>query len=199
MDYKPIPILYRKSPPYILNVDFFDFTTKGGYKNFYFLGTKDNVGSKYTLTTDNTLIADTDNPILITGNDINFDITFTTDVTIANAIATISYTTNTNGSTTQTIAWTVYHYDGVTETSIGTVTGVVTSNANAAFRKTLQVELTEKKFNKGDILRVNAVVTGSAWLRTFLDPAGTVSLTDANTGGNINSSSQINIPFKVEL
>ena len=197
MTYKPVPIKYRKSPPYTLAVDYFDFVSGAGYKEFYFLGTKDNVGSKYTLTTDGSMIADDGNYILITGNDINFDLTFADNVTIANALATISYTTSTNGATTQTIVWTIYHYDGTTETSLGTVTGVVTGTGNQHFRKTIQLMLSQKTFKKGETLRVNSVVSGSAWLRTYIDPAGTQSFT-STAGGTITSASTINIPFKVQ-
>jgi hypothetical protein len=66
---------------------------------------------------------------------------------------------------------------------------------------TVQFTLTEKKFARGDILRVNGVITtdeADTAARMFIDPAGTISQTDGTGLRTINSASYIDIPFRIQ-
>ncbi len=203
-DYKPLPEKYRKTAPLIFNVDFFDFVTNAGYKKFYLGGTDDSVSLKYFLTTDAGYVSD-ELAFFIGNNatDIDFDITFGNNATIANAVASINYTVfQSDPANTFTVAWTIYHYDGSTETSLGTVTDTTSAGGTNAYHgRAVKVLLTEKNFSKGDILRVNAIITTNTSVPTaemYIDPAGTQSFTSA-TARTITNSASVNIPFKIDL
>lgn len=184
-----------------LNIDYFDYAASAGYKKFYFGGTKDSVGDDYVLTTDSSLVSDTKNYTIDNGEDVDFDIKFKNPVTIANADAIVSFMAFCSGvdgdSFSATI--TVYHYDGSTETSLGTVT-VTDSDADPSryIKHTANFALTRKRFKVGDILRVSIAVTCSASWKMYIDPAGTISQT-AESSGTITSTGSINIPFEVNL
>ena len=189
---------FTTTAPLVFNVDYFDWSQNAGYKRYYFLGTSDSVGHKYSLTDDSSIVGDESNRTTSTGDDLDFDLTFNSPVDVANATATISYVVTTAGAQTTTIIWTVYHYDGTTETSLGTVTKAITGTANQKWQATAQLTLTEKHFAAGDILRVNAAVTSThAGTHMYYDPAGSISFTLTSTGTSTSSAS-INIPFLIQ-
>ena len=199
-----LPVQYREGGGnFVFNVDYFDWAQGAGYKRYYFLGTKDSVGNKYALTTDNSLLADDANVRLTGTASTDFDLVFNNSVTVANALCTASYTIEMDGTNSDsfTVAITVYHYDGSTETSLGTVTDTTTTDGDPAKRerRTVQFTLTEKKFSKGDTLRVTVDTTVNAGTsgQFYMDPAGSISFTGTSEQ-SINSSSEINIPFKIQ-
>lgn len=193
--------------PILVNFDAFDFGTGFGYKKFYMLGTDDSSSVKYSLVTDSTLISDSTTAAWQVGGDTtdrDFDFTFNKPITIANADVTINYHVfmSSNASGTFTVAWTIYHFDGSTETSIGTVTDTTSSDGDPTVRynRTVKVTLTRKRFAKGDTLRLNAIVTSNQGAGThyfFIDPSGQVTFTNSQ-GGTGTSSSSINVPFEVD-
>ena len=193
-----LPQPFTNSSPLVFNVDYFDWARNTGYKTFYLLGTRDSVGDKYILTEDSSLSSDSANYKTSNGDDLNFDLTFENPVDIAGDLATISYHVQIAGEMSTTVVWTVYHYDGTTETSLGTVTNAVSGTTHDHLQATCQLQLTKKHFAAGDTLRINAVVT-STHTGTFMlyDPAGTIS-NASSTGQTVNSSASINIPFIIE-
>ncbi len=205
MAYLPLPDQYRKTPPLIFNIDYFDFIANAGYKKFYLGGLKDSVGDKYILTNDSTLISDSLTNILDGTSDIDFDIVFDNPVTIAAAEAAISYTVRSSGNagTTFTIVWTVYHVTALgAETSLGTVTDPTTTGTGANFwhRRSVKVLLTSKRLNKGEKLRINGVATAAGAgnsFRYYIDPSG-LTVTGGAEGG-ASSIADINVPFVLDL
>ena len=203
----PLPIVFRSgSGNLTFNVDYYDYATGAGYKKFYLAGAGDSVGNKYFLTTDSGLNSDTQNYMAGTGSDIDFDLTFNNPTVIAGAEATISFMTLCSGNDGDTfsVAVTVYHVAvGGAETSIGTVT-ITDADGDPArkMKRTAKLTLTSKALAIGEKLRINLVITaagtGAATWKVYFDPAGTISHT-AESGGTINSSASINIPFKIDL
>ncbi len=198
MEYTPIPENYRKSPPLIFNVDYFDFAAGAGYKKYYLAGSDDSVGEKNFLTVDSSLVSDDNNKIFgANGTDIDFDLKFATPITIAAADATINYTMVIGADKSVTIAWTIYHVRGVAETSLGTVTDTTSgSGANTQFARCVKFTLTKKKFSPGDILRVNAIVTSNTTElngHCAIDPSGRTTL------GTLTSTAVVNVPFEIDI
>ncbi len=205
MPFDPLPNQYRKATPLLFNVDYFDFVTNAGYKLFYLAESEDSASVKYFLTTDSTLVSDDAFPIVgANGTDVDFDITFNNTATLAAAPVTISYTTfQSDPAHLITIAWTVYHVDKFNnETSLGTITDAgSTGGTNAYRRRTVKFDITKKKLNVGEKLRVNAVVSSNAALASanfYIDPSGHITQTGGR-GGTITSSATVNLPFEVDL
>lgn len=189
---------FTTTSPLVFNVDYFDWSQRAGYKRYYFLGTNDTVGFKYILTDDSTILSDYTNYKTSNGDDLDFDLTFNSPVDIAAATATIKYMVQQAGTMSTTIIWTVYHYDGTTETSLGTATNVSSATGNQFNQAAVKIPLTKKHFAAGDILRVNAAVTSTnAATFMYYDPAGSISKALV-TGGTGTSSASINIPFEVQ-
>ncbi len=193
-----LPEPFTTASPLVFNVDYFDWSQGAGYIKYYLLGTKDDVGEKFSLTTDSSVLSSSTNWTTLTGDDLDFDLTFNAPVDVAAAIATINYTVQFGGTMNNSIVWTIYHYDGTTETSLGTATITVSDTINTFQAVTVQIPLISKHFAAGDILRVNAVVTQShPSCLMYYDPAGSASLTIAGTRSG-SSSASINVPFEVQ-
>ena len=193
---------FTTASPILASYDYFDFATGLGYKKYYMAGLADSVGNKFILTDDDGLLADLDNyRVGANGTDVDFDITFNNTISIAAANATISYTIKTEAAAAITMAWTIYHVRGGSETSLGTITdSTTTAGGLAYYRKSMKVALTAKDFQIGDILRVNVIVTSNVALGTafmWIDPAGALSAADT-LGRTVNTSANINIPFKLQ-
>lgn len=201
-----LPVVFREGAgQFVFNVDYFDWAAGAGYKKYYLYASDDSVGTKYGLTTDSGLISD--NHISNVGGnatDVDFDLTFNNPITIANALCTLSYTVfmSADDASDFTVAWTIYHVRGATETSIGTITDSTTLDGDPTNRqrRTVQLTLTKKHFKAGDVLRVNAVITSdeiASACNMQIDPSGHITDTDV-AGGTCTSSAVINIPFEIQ-
>ena len=189
---------FTTASPLIASFDWLDFATGAGYKSFYFLGIRDSTGNKYKLTQNSSISSASNNNYISTSSDVDFDLTFNNTITIANAEATITYFVDISSSGGIGIVWTVYHVDGKTsaETSLGTVTDESMGAAEDA-KQTLILTLARKVFKRGDILRVNSVITSDTAAKFWFSPAGETSLVAENTTTYTNSSS-IDIPFEIQ-
>lgn len=93
--------------------------------------------------------------------DLDFDIEFNLSHSIGgDCLINLKHYTKSEGTTdtdTYTVV-TIYHYDGSTETSIGTATTDTihaTGSTGATATEAIKISITEKDFKKGDILRIN--------------------------------------------
>jgi len=200
-----LPIKYRKGTNnLIFNVDYFDYLSGAGYKKFYLAGLTTTTGTnQYILTADNTIVADSDNSTIGgNGTDLDFDIEFNNPATIAAADALASFPTVMSSGNADyfNVTIKVIHYDGSTETELGTVTcDSDDGDPTIKRRKTCKLALTRKFFAVGDILRVNITISSSQAAGThytYIDPSGHITDTDA-AGGTSTSDFSINIPFEV--
>ena len=159
---------------------FSDATAGRSQQLFWAMATTDSVGVDYILGRDSGISNPTSTDPM---GDIDFDITINKPTIIA-GIAAIDLKwlvtdTGGGGPATGTLAITLYHYDGSTETSIGTVsTRTIDVSATSPIEETtkLQFPITRKLFGIGDTLRLNIV--GSS-------PYTDITLYhDPNTAGN---------------
>ena len=193
-----LPTPFTTTSPLVFNIDYFDWAQGAGYKKYYLLGTEDTGGKKYSLTADSTITSPSTNYKTAATINLDFDLTFNAPVDIAAATATIEYMIGFGGSMSNSTVWTIYHYNGTTETSLGTATASVSASANEWQSVAVQIPLTAKHFAAGDILRINANVTQShSTTGLHYDPEGVISQT-LKQGGAGTSSTSINIPFEIQ-
>ena len=202
-DYKPLPILFRKSPDVVATIDFFDSISGVGYKKFFFAGTKDTTSSKYRLVTESTIHSDDENHFFQGASaDVDFDIEIGGNgFTIAaeDAITVASFL----GDTVILASYIIKHVtSGGTETTLGTIlhnsfTG--DGGPNKWILKSAHIKLTEKRFSRGEKLRVTYVSSSgsSANSRFYYDPSGIWAQTDETP--NYPHVSFVLIPIRVDV
>jgi len=199
-----LPVQYREGASnFVFNVDYFDWAAGAGYKAYYAVGGQDDTGDIFYLTADATIVSDYVN--IATANaseDIDFDITFNNPVTIAAADAYITYHVEVQNGRTLICDFNIYHYDGSTETLIGSASGdtIPDPAGTQYYNKTNKCLMTKTKFNRGDILRFNAVTTvggAGGGANLYYDPSGHITQTDP-AGGSWTSQLKVNLPFEVK-
>ena len=199
-DYKPLPVLFRKSPEVQATIDFFDTITGIGYKKFYFTGTKDTTSSKFILTTDSTVHSDDENTQITGPNeDEDFDIEIGVGFTISAEDAICTASLFADGVILASFI--IKHVtSGGTETTIGTVVhnSLSGSGSDKFFLKTAHIKLTEKRFSKGEKLRFTYISSaGTAANSKFhFDPSGISAQTTELP--NYPHTSFILIPIRVD-
>lgn len=192
------------SPPAIASYDWRELSTGTAYKIFY-ASRYYIIDSGLTTTYSNFLTEQQTSNIEANyisspsaSNDYDFDITFTRPGYVKGTAYIKSTFSQYAGSVTKFhIIYTIYHVEGVTETSLGTFTNYGNAGTLDYFEQTIPIEITGKKFKFGDKLRLNIQIindTGTADVRIFVDPSGS-TFTD---GGNTYSRDlQLHIPFKI--
>lgn len=183
-----VPRKYRQGgSDFQFNVDYFDYISGVGYKAFYLAGGADSSGLTYFLTTNSTIISDTDNnQILTTGGsfDLDFDIDVTRTFYVADNIAIVKALVRADTSSTFRPTWTIYHVDkDGNETSIGSTIGRTYSGSAGAelHIATTEISTTKKKFVKNEKLRLNIVgLGGSNFDELHFDPSGFWTITEGS-------------------
>ena len=196
-----VPRTYRKSAERaIASYSYTDIAEGTGVVAFY--GANTDAG--YILTTNSSLgsrtawIETTSSEIL----NEDFDVTFNSPRVIKGTLLAnipVSFATGNSKAATATI--TVYHYDGTTETQLGTATHT-TAATTATQPDNLQIicletEIAKTKFKKGETLRITVVtsVDSSGSTRyTGFDPKGRIP------SGELSYSKMIFfVPFDLDL
>ena len=136
--------------------NFTDATAGRSQQLFYGMGTRDSVGDKYVLMKEAGAGRPVHNAAAIQ-IDLDFDITINKPTILA-GIATIDFKFETAALGRAII--TLYHYDGATETSLGTVTSEDINGVAIATK--LKFTVTRKMFAIGTILRLNIIVDSAA-------------------------------------
>lgn len=198
----------------IASYNWIDTIGGAGYKRFYAAGAEDSVSVKYFLTTNvfdssgsPTGVANTNRGVYTYTNagadfDIDFDITFGVPAIVMNADAIVNFTIYIAGTAAadSTPTVTIYHVRGVTETSLGTATGVkIDSGADIYVRGAFKIPLTKKSFAIGDKLRLTfACDNANATVKLYHDPASALTATDADSR-TIGTDLTLDIPFKIDI
>lgn len=215
----PLPIVFRGAGASNALVDWVDLTAGAGYKRFYCCASKLNAGNSFYLSSqqvDAKPIEDGGTQSVsgwVQLTDTDYDITLNVPATIANANAFInvtSYMAPPAGETDQLyVKIIIKHYDGSTETSLGSAQGVTHSligDNNGYYRDNILISLTEKRFARGDILRVTVELhtyrsssTGSYGFKYYIDPNSSLTFTEKEDGRTIGSDLTVDIPFKVDI
>ena len=204
---------YTTASPVLVNVDFFDLAAGVGIKRYYAADvnsdTKDTVG-EYLLTT-NTIFSSVGFTKQAGALDIDFDIVLTRNLTIGgecviNIPVKMQNSAGGGGEGTTTYTATVRHWDGSTETDLGSETTLVsltlpTSDASVATIATIRLDITEKQFRNGDTIRLTIAHTGAAGTANFVstghDPQGRITI-DAGIGAGIQwttTATTIDLPI----
>ena len=200
MGYKPLQEQYRKSPDVLTTIDFLDTITGVAYKIFYLAGSTSSAGDAYFLTTDKTISSDFEN-FSVTGNaqDVDFDIDIGNGFTVAAEEAIIISAQRSENAVNQTVTWKIRHVtSGDSETDIGTTIGdtITGGVGDEHFKKTTKVTLTEKRFNKGEKLRLKFVTASGAGGIISFDPSGIQGQTGETP--NFLFDTRVLIPIKLD-
>lgn len=213
----PIP-----TPSAIASYNYTDIATGTGFVTYYCAITTDSTGQDEILTpqvvfsdeTNSTWVSPTGNggdPFVKVG-DLDFDLsTFNLPQTLkGTAVINGSFAVNTDGSVSCYIIFKIRHWDGTTETDIGSVqTETIDKNSPSFQTFLVEVSLTEKHFKKGETLRVTAEVweqnihnAAAGDVQLCHDPKDrTVALVTPAAGGTNFETSQlrIDIPYKLDI
>jgi hypothetical protein len=202
---KTLPILFRGGGGLTPTYSWVDYVQGIGYQRFYGVGSIISSGLTYFLSTK-AIDASSQNGIYTSGIagadlDIDFDITFAIPSIVTDGKAYINASIYKEADAEAVMVVTIYHVSGVTETSLGTTTGLNrTGAASHYYRECIPVTLTRKKFAVGDKLRVtiqlNNVQTHE--IRLYHDPTSSITLTDQQDR-SIGTDLTIDIPFKVDI
>ena len=183
MPYSPQELPYVKSPEALATYDYFDSVIGVGFKKFYPVIGQTSTATQHYLTTDSSIASDSVWFQVDSSQDIDFDITVEVPFTIAAKDAIFNWR-QVGGDSTAGVTWKIIHYDGSTETVLGTVIGKVTTTATEQL--SVKATLTRKFFEKGDILRINPNVTIGGSGNVPFDPSGGESSNDTE-GRAVNS------------
>lgn len=132
-------------------------------------------------------------------NDFNYDFDYELKVplTVAAENCIVNFTGYSDGgSNDYTIS--IIHYDGATETVLGTK-DVAQPGITNNFRLCALIPLTQKSFKRGDTIRVSVTTNGSfvSTDHTYFDPGSGETLTDAY-GRTVSTDFVVDIPFKIQ-
>lgn len=216
----------------VVSYNYTDLASGEGYQTFYG-GTASNGD---VLTQSNKFISETthtsseETPVSTTSTkyiDKDFDITFNTPRTIKGKLF-VSVPIGVQGlvggeSWYFKLITKVYHYDGSTETQLGSTetgkeyfSGALGANGIKGFVATNYHDLTQKGFKVGETIRItvegwyrtNGGTARNAWVGIGHDPTGRADQDYDSPGGAIesaqvidsdtNTTLQIDIPFKIE-
>tara|TARA_Y100000310_G_C20657786_1_gene802932 strand:- start:208 stop:798 length:591 start_codon:yes stop_codon:yes gene_type:complete len=195
----PLPIVYRGGGDFTVQLTWIERMSNIGYVRFYANAETDNGGVGYYLATSAT---DAQPPKTDSNVDINFDWEFKVPATVAANNCIINVTVHAQNTVNTTLTYTIYHYDGATETSLGTATGAAHLGAAADedWRDNIKIALTQKHFKVGDILRLNIVVAGDDFAtKWFYHDAGTALTVAVDNGRTCGTDLTCDIPFKVQI
>lgn len=197
-------VVFRKLSELSPTYDWFDFTSGVGYRTYY--ACADNASSAAYFLTTSVIPSSATNArrYLEAQNntqDRDFDLQFNFPVTLkGDMLVYYSQSIANGGSGAVTI--TAYHYDGSTETSIGTTTAATRTSAGAEYyRDSLKIALTERSFAIGEKLRITLSITETAnqAYDVYHDPESRATFTETTTGATIGSNMAVCVPFKVDV
>ena len=187
--------IFSPRPEILANYDYVDIAEGTGIVAFYGLSVSiDNNFANNEHTLSKSPIATSGGvggnvyTTIINGNSETFEVTFNKPQIInGNCFFVLPMVTNASIATID-----IYHYDGITETSIATQLVLPTNTANKEDR-TGKMPLTKTKFKKGDTLRFKVSASGANIL-LFHTTAG--SQADfAESGGTM----KVYVPFDLNL
>lgn len=212
-----IPVKYRKSPEFIATYDWVDVANGLGFIRFY-LVTAHNPSVNYVLTDQGTDYwpseievggSTTTQGSVATIQDVRFILSQFNSQRIIDGTAKIQFGFDYNGTGAGMevyVDFYLYHYDGTTETQIGTVSALSDTNdaVGAEDSRVSTMAVTRTIFKKGDVLRFRALLRAESadgnpqkiWIGA--DPQNrdgtniTPSTTDATT------RSWVDVPFEID-
>ena len=165
--------------------NFSDATAGRSQQLFYVMGVTDSTGVEYVLGRDAGISLPIDMRDVGGGGVTTFDADITINKpTIMAGIATIDFNYKhmeggSEGGTNSIFIFKLIHYDGITETTIGTVTAQTVAGVSQTGSFKLKCQITKKLFGIGNILRLNTSISYSG-----TSPRYSVVSCDPETAGN---------------
>ena len=218
MALKPSLLKFTTATPILANYDYTDADEGTGTIIFYpGTGTDKNILRKKAFYS-NEVISSSTGPTAATKElDLDFDIQFNTPKTIkGQALITVPVgisMANAINITSAYVIANIIHYDGTSETNIGTNTsdtlsldgcGVSSEDKSQVF--CIEIDLTDKLFASGDILRINlqlyCSVNGNANAGAISighDPKNRTEDLPRGTGTINPTICEAHIPFKLDI
>lgn len=206
-----IPKIYRQTPEVLANYDFADLLSGVGYVTFYGLRDDADVVALSRSPIESTDPFSAADVAIGSGKvlDLDYDFEFTFGQYVkGDLFVTLTYAATNTGVQTTT-AFTkvkIVHYDGTTETVIGTqqtTDSVVQAGSGSSYYRTTVKFAVDKRFKTGDIIRViiegwgDASAGGS--MEVWADGANrNYSIVDQD-GIACNSNLIITVPFKLSI
>ena len=210
-----LPMHFRSGGGIIFNFDWIDYAAGVGYKTYYGCASRTSGGTAYFLTDkeiDSTLSATggaTSSGAYAQLINQDFDLVFERPAQIGGGDALINCTwhLDTSDSSAYCVI-TIYHYDGTTETSLGTATTATQSVAGGGgaenHRECLKIAITDKKFNSGDTLRLTWELygksdNGTVDFNIWHDPSSRATVTEEKASLTCGTDLSFHVPFRVDL
>lgn len=158
---------FSTASPVVATFDFVDIAENTGVVRYFGIHSKEQTTDQYSLIRNT--VASNDRELVTAGADADFDIDFDTSVFAlartakGTAYVNISgFAETSSGTQTLIITATVRHWDGSTETDIGSaISETISIGPTNTLQKRLllKIVLTDKIFKVGDTLRLNIVGT----------------------------------------
>ena len=198
---------FTTASPVIASYDWVDLADGTGYVILDGYASTDTVGTNYYLRKG----AITSDPGGIATANVTITVSKTFDTTTfniprhvkGNMSLTFSIaTTGAGGSSTAHVTAGAYHYDGTTETQMGSTQTSVTISSSSAATNVLTIEDLDKQFGAGDLLRIKidlVVTSGGGNTRTQFghDPLNR-NYIDLSAATN-PTYFKVEVPFKLDL
>lgn len=168
-------------------------THSGGTQNF-FLTPNSTVSSSWATSGLRTFSSASSTP-----TEKNFDITFNVPARIGGDCIINFTVTNLDGD--GSVAFTIYRVVGAAETSLGTVTSQSFAGVGH-YRGCVKISLTDTSMKVSDILRLEAILTGTGASGSllYIDPSSLLTKTETGGAGiTINTDLIVKIPFIIRL
>lgn len=173
----------------IASFDWQDIASGTGYETFFLLKAKDDSADVYSLVPSSSIlgVSPDENGYAIEATYRNFD---TNTFTLPQTIKGIAYFTGQFNflAADGDIVASLYHYDGTTETLIGTEATTAIVAADIPF--CLAFDITLQRFKRGDLLRLKVKYSDSG-IHISIDPTGTIP-------AGITPSRLV-VPFRIDL
>jgi len=196
------------APTVIASYNYEDIEDLGGTLKYYFYIAQDNTGEQYLLGKDNPYSVVNGLDTSAATETWTWDTGAFTTTRVIGGTSTVNMTVHTQGDTggTATLTYNLYHYDGSTETLIGTaITGNLGGGVSPITQSVLnKIVITPTRFKRGDTLRLKIVWAqsygaGQKLVRYGTDPQNR-DFTDItpSTDADEFTSSYIMIPFRID-
>lgn len=194
-----LPIKYRKSAEAVASYPYSDIKDGTGYTIFYGLQTQVDstaANDEYILSTSQ-IVSSAATTDMSAGGNKDFDVVFASSKIIDGYLYFNFCAKGGEGagqSVTPSIE--VIHYDGSTETTIGTATNFQAIGQNVYKQVSGKLYLTRTKFKQGEILRISVGLTAATVPRLYHDPVGVV---DAVNFPQLGGAMKFYVPFIIDL
>ena len=196
------------APPVIATFDHTDLEDLGGTVKYYFYQSRDSAGTYYLLGKDNPYSEILGVDTSASSTEWNFDTGAFNTTRVVGGTLTFNMSVHSVGATggIARVYIRVLHYDGSTETELGTWASFGIGESNSPYDQTLlgKIEIPNTRFKRGDVLRVELIFAhdygaGQKVIDIPTDPQNRdYKSVTPSTDADQFTSSYIMIPFRID-